>query len=68
MGNGVVIQFKNVTKTYKLFKNSKARFKAVFSNKVKYTEKTAIDNISFTIKKESLWHYSDVMVRESRLY
>lgn len=51
MGNEVVIQFKNVTKTYKLFKNSKARFKAVFSNKVKYTEKTAIDNVSFTIKK-----------------
>ena len=46
-----VIEFKNVTKTYKLFKNDKQRFKAIFSNKVKAKEKKAINNVSFKINK-----------------
>lgn len=50
-----VIIFKNVTKTYKLFKNDKARFKALFSKKVKYKKNNAVNNLSFEVKKgESL--------------
>lgn len=46
-----VIEFKNVTKTYKLYKNDKQRLLSVFSKKVPYKAKKAVDNISFTIKK-----------------
>lgn len=46
-----VITFDNVTKIYKLFKSDKARFKALFSKKVKYKENRAINGISFTVKK-----------------
>lgn len=48
---GVAIEFKNVTKEYKLYKNDKQRFKAVFSKNVNVKKKKAIDNVSFTIKK-----------------
>ena len=41
----------NVCKTYKLFKNSKKRFFSIFSKKVKYTQKKAVDNVSFQIKR-----------------
>lgn len=51
MNNHTVIEFKNVTKIYKLFKNDKQRFKAIFSKKIKYKKKVAIDNMSFQIKK-----------------
>jgi len=45
----VVIEFKNVTKRYKLYKNDKQRLVAVFSNKVKYKEKLAVNDVSFKI-------------------
>ena len=45
----VVIEFKNVTKRYKLYKNDKQRLVAVFSKKVKYKEKLAVNNVSFQI-------------------
>lgn len=55
MNNESVVIFKNVTKTYKLFKNDKARFRALFSKKVNYKENKAVNNLSFEVKKgESL--------------
>ena len=45
----VVIEFKNVTKRYKLYKNDKQRLVAVFSKKVKCKEKLAVSNVSFQI-------------------
>jgi len=46
-----VITFDNVTKIYKLYKSDKARFKALFSKKVKYKENRAINGISFKVNK-----------------
>ena len=51
MSNQVIISFKNVSKEYKLFKNDKARFKALFSKKIKYKINRATDNLSFEIRK-----------------
>lgn len=45
------IVFNKVTKKYKLYKNEKARFLSLFSKKVNYKEKKAIDGISFQINK-----------------
>ena len=50
MGN-TVIEFKNVTKTYKLFKSDRQRFKSVFSKKSSYKKKVAVKNLSFKIEK-----------------
>ena len=47
----VVIQFTDVTKEYKLYKNDKARFKALFSKRVKYKIKRAVNNLSFEVRK-----------------
>ena len=47
----IVIEFKNVTKVYKLFKNDKQRFKSFFSKSVKYKKKTAVSDLSFQIRK-----------------
>lgn len=46
-----VIEFKNVTKVYKLFKSDKQRFKAIFSKKTKYKKKIAVNDLSFQIKQ-----------------
>lgn len=46
-----VIEFKNVSKIYKLYKNDKQRFKAIFFKKTKYNEKRAVDDVSFKIQK-----------------
>ena len=51
MGNDVVVRFKNVTKIYKLYKNSRQRFKGLFSKKIKYKENRAINNLSFEVRK-----------------
>ncbi|MDD6190885.1 MAG: ABC transporter ATP-binding protein [Firmicutes bacterium] len=51
MDNNVVIKFKNVTKRYKLYKNDKKRFMAVFSKKVSYKPKLAVNNVSFQVKR-----------------
>ena len=45
------IIFENVTKIYKLYKNDRARFLSLFSRKVRYTKKKAINDLSFTIHK-----------------
>ena len=46
-----VIEFKNVSKIYKLYKNDKKRFKAIFFKNTKCKKKKAVDNISFKIHK-----------------
>ena len=51
IANDNIIEFKNVTKKYKLFKNDKKRLIAVFNKKVPYKEKKAVDDVSFTIKR-----------------
>ena len=45
------IEFKNVVKEYKLFKNDKQRFKAIFNKRIKANIKRAIDDVSFNIEK-----------------
>ncbi len=45
------IEFKNVTKVYKLYRNDRDRFRSLFSKRVKYKENKAINNLSFTINK-----------------
>lgn len=47
----IVIEFKNVTKRYKLYKNDKQRLLGIFFKNIKYKEKKAVDNVSFKIKK-----------------
>lgn len=46
-----IIEFKNVTKIYKLFKNDKKRFVSLVFKNIKVKEKRAVDNVSFKINK-----------------
>ena len=46
-----VIEFKHVTKMYKLFKNDKQRFKAFFNNNTEYKRHITVNDLSFQIKK-----------------
>lgn len=46
-----VIEFNNVTKEYKLFKNDKQRLKSIFVKSIQPKIKRAIDNVSFSIEK-----------------
>lgn len=51
-GDGkVVVRFENVSKEYKLYKSDKARFKALFSSKVPYKKKLAVNKLSFEVRK-----------------
>lgn len=45
------IEFKNVVKKYKLYKNDKQRLKAVFIKSIKPRIKVAINDVSFSIEK-----------------
>ena len=49
--DGIAVKFDGVTKEYKLFKNDKARFKALFSKRVPYKSNKAVNNLSFELKK-----------------
>lgn len=49
--NDIVIEFKNVTKIYKLFKNDKKRLLGLLFKKVAHKEKKAVNNVSFTINR-----------------
>ena len=49
--NEVMIEFKNVSKTYKLYKNDQHRLLSVFYSKVPCSTKLASDNLSFVIRK-----------------
>lgn len=51
MQEDIVIKFTNVTKTYRLYKNEKARLMSLIFKKIKYTPKQAVNNISFEIKR-----------------
>ncbi|MBR6529365.1 MAG: ABC transporter ATP-binding protein [Firmicutes bacterium] len=46
-----IIEFKNVSKIYKLYKNDKYRLLSVFSKRVPYKKKNAVDNVSFQIQR-----------------
>lgn len=47
----VAIEFNHVTKKFKLYKNDKERFRAIFSKRIKPKIKVAIDDVSFTINQ-----------------
>lgn len=49
MENKTAIEFKNVSKVYKLYKNDKQRFRAIFNRRIKPKLKKATDDVSFTI-------------------
>lgn len=49
--NEAIIKFENVTKIYKLYKSDRARFLSLFSNKKRYKEKRAVNNVTFSINK-----------------
>ena len=62
----IVIEFNHVTKMYKLFKNDKKRLLYTFCKKIKYTEKKAVNDVSFKIKRgESVALYLEEMVQEN---
>lgn len=46
-----VIEFKNVTKTYRLFKNDKKRLLGLLFKNIKCKEKKAVNNADFSIKR-----------------
>lgn len=46
-----VIEFKEVSKVYKLYKNDKRRLLGIFFKKIPYKEKKAVNNVSFNIKR-----------------
>ena len=47
----IVVSFKDVVKRYKLYKNDKRRFFAIFSKKVPCKEMVAVNHVSFDIRK-----------------
>ena len=47
----IVIEFKNVTKIYKLFKNDKKRLLGLLFKSVAHKEKRAVNNASFAIER-----------------
>ena len=46
-----VIEFKNVTKIYKLYKNDKRRLLSIFIKKIPHQQKKAVNDVSFKINK-----------------
>ena len=46
-----VIEFRDVSKIYKLYKNDKQRFKGIFLKNTPYKEKRAVDHVSFEVKR-----------------
>ena len=49
--NDIAIKFNDVSKEYVLFKNDKQRFKALFFSNERLTKVTAVNHLSFEIKK-----------------
>ena len=47
----VVISFKNVTKTYRLYKSDKQRFLGLFMKSIPFKEFRAIDDMSFEVRR-----------------
>lgn len=46
-----VIEFKNVTKVYKLYSGARSKLLGIFFKRIKYKEKKAVDGISFTVQR-----------------
>lgn len=51
MDTKTAISFNHVSKIYKLYKNDKQRFRAIFNKRIKPTLKKAGDDLTFTIEK-----------------
>ena len=51
MDNDIVIQFKDVSKKYRLYKDDKQRFRAIFNSNVPCKVIKAIDDLSFDIHR-----------------
>ncbi len=51
MEKEVVVKFTDVTKVYKLYKSDRARFKGLFSSKVRYKTNKAVNNLSFEVRR-----------------
>lgn len=51
MSEDNVIEFRHVTKTYKLFKNDKRRLLGLLFKKIPHTEKKAVNDANFAIKR-----------------
>ena len=51
MKQDAVIDFNHVTKRYKLYKDEKKRLLGVFSKKVPYQEKLAVNDVTFQIRR-----------------
>lgn len=49
--NDIVIDVKNVTKTYKLYKSDKDRVLGAIFKRIPYKKKNAVDHVSFSIKR-----------------
>ena len=49
MGKDIVIDINHVTKRYKLYKNDKKRLMGVFSKRVRYKEKLAVNDVTFQV-------------------
>lgn len=49
--NENVVEFKKVSKIYKLYKNDKRRLLSIFIKGIPYKEKKAVNNVSFNVKK-----------------
>ena len=47
----IVVEFKNVTKIYKLFKNDKKRLLGLLFKRTAHKEKRAVNNVSFSIRR-----------------
>lgn len=51
MANDIAIEFKNVSKKYKLYRSDKHRFAGIFSSKVPYKEVFANNALTFKIRR-----------------
>ena len=51
MKKDIVINFDHVTKRYKLYKNDKQRLFGVFSKKIPYQEKLAVNDVTFQVER-----------------
>ncbi len=51
MEQDIIVKLERVTKRYKLYKNEKKRFLGIFSKRVPYREKVAVDNVTFDIRR-----------------
>ena len=51
MKRDIVIDFNHVTKRYKLYKNEKQRLLSVFSKRVRFKEKLAVNDVTFQVER-----------------